>query len=79
MYLVSFETVFHNWCWCNKCHGMYYPVCGIVHKKISDAANKKRVAHEVTVAGFLFHYLSAPLIYIQCHITVIKYVECIVK
>ena len=26
-----FHPVFHNWC--NKDHGMYYPVCGMVHIK----------------------------------------------
>ena len=27
----SFQPVLHNWC--NKGHGMYYPVCGMVHIK----------------------------------------------
>ena len=27
----SFQPVFHNWC--NKEHGMCYPVCGMVHIK----------------------------------------------
>ena len=27
----SFQPVLHDWC--NKDHGMYYPVCGMVHIK----------------------------------------------
>ena len=27
----SFQIVFHDWC--NKVHGMCYPVCGMVHIK----------------------------------------------
>ena len=27
----SFQPVLHNWC--NKGHGMYYPVCGMMHIK----------------------------------------------
>ena len=27
----SFQPVIHNWC--NKGHGMYYPVCGMMHIK----------------------------------------------
>ena len=26
-----FQLVLHNWC--NKGHGMYYPVCGMMHIK----------------------------------------------
>ena len=27
----SFQPVLHDWC--NKCRGMYYPVCGMMHIK----------------------------------------------
>ena len=27
----TFQPVLHDWC--NKCHGMYYPVCGMMHIK----------------------------------------------
>ena len=27
----SFQPVLHNWC--NKGHGLYYPVCGMMHIK----------------------------------------------
>ena len=29
--VVTFQSVRHNWC--NRGHGMWYPVCGIVHVK----------------------------------------------
>ena len=35
------------------------------------AANRKKLAH-VVAADFLFHYLSDPLPYIHCNITVNK-------
>ena len=48
--------------WCNKDHGMSYPVCGMVHIKEPLLLIRKR-AHEVATAGLLFHYLSGPLPY----------------
>ena len=59
-----FQLVFHNWC--NKGHGMCYPVCWMVHIKESE-----RVAH-VVPAGFLSCYLNGPLPYVRYHITVNK-------
>ena len=41
---------------------LYYPVCGMVNIKRLFATDQKRVAHEVTAAGFVS--------FIQCHITV---------
>ena len=52
----SFQPALHDWC--NKGHGMYYPVCGIMHIKESE-----RVAH-VATAGFISHYLNGPSPYV---------------
>ena len=35
----SFQPVLHDWC--NKDRGMYYPVCGMMHIKITLAVNRK--------------------------------------
>ena len=35
----SVQPVHHDWC--TKGRGMYYPVCGIMHIKITLAANRK--------------------------------------
>ena len=41
----SFQPVLHDWC--NKGHGMCYPVCGMVHA----CCYSKRVAREVAAAA----------------------------
>ena len=64
----SFQQVLHDWC--NKGHGMCYPVCGMVH--IKEPLLLIRKSNHVATAGFLSHYLSGPLLYVQCHITVNK-------
>ena len=51
-------------------HGMCYPVCGMVHIK-EPLLLIRKVAH-VVAADFLFHYLSGPLPYVRCHITINK-------
>ena len=63
----SFQSVLHNFC--NKSHGVCYPVCGIVHIKEPLLVIKKTVAY-VVAAGLLFRYLNGPLPYVQYHITV---------
>ena len=35
----SFQPVFHDWC--NKGHGMCYPVCGVVHIKYPSLSIEK--------------------------------------
>ena len=52
----SFQPVLHDWC--NKCRGMCYPVCGIVHIK-EPLLLSIRVAY-VAAAGFLSHYQNGP-------------------
>ena len=64
-----YRPVLHDWC--NKGHGMCYPVCGMMHIKRTLAAKSERVAH-VAAAGFLSRYLSGPLPYVRRHITVNK-------
>ena len=56
----SFQPLLYDWC--NKGRGMCYPVCGMMHIKITLAANRK-VAH-VAAAAFLSRYLSGPLPYV---------------
>ena len=53
----TFQPVLHDWC--NKGHGMCYPVCGMVHIK-EPLLLIERVAH-VAAAGFLSHFLNGPL------------------
>ena len=64
----SFQPVLHDWC--NKGRGMYYPVYEMMHIKRTLAANRKE--EYVAAAGFLSRYLSGPLPYVPCHITVNK-------
>ena len=49
---------------------MCYPVCGMVHIK-EPLLLTERVAH-VAAAGFLSHYPSGPLPYVQRNITLSK-------
>ena len=65
----SFQPVLPDWC--NKGHGMCYPVYGVVHIKDPLLLFRKR-AHVVVAASFLSHYLSGPLPYVRCHIIVNK-------
>ena len=69
-----FQSVLHNWY--NKGCGMYYHVCGIGHIK---EPYLERVAHVVVAADFLSRYMSGPLPYVQCDITVLKCIECVIK
>ena len=60
--LFLIQPVLHNWC--NKGHGMCYPVCGMMHIKQNHVLLiSERVAH-VAAAGFLSHYLNGPLPYV---------------
>ena len=52
----SFQPVLHDWC--NKGHGMCYPVCGMVHIK-EPLLLMERVAY-VAAAGFLYRYQNGP-------------------
>ena len=65
-----FQPVIHDWC--NKVHGMWYPVCGMMH--IKEPLMLIRKNHSCSGGnGFpLFHCLSRPLPYIQHHITINK-------
>ena len=63
----SFQPVLHIWC--NKGHGMCYPVSGMVH--IKEPLLLIGVVH-VVAAGFLSRYLNGPLPYVRRHITVNK-------
>ena len=66
----SLEPTFHDWC--NKDLDMCYPVCGMVHIKISLAAIRRRWVS-------FSHYINGPLPYVRYHVTVTKCVECVVK
>ena len=55
-----FQPVLHDWC--NKGHGMYYPVCGMMHIK-EPLLLIERVAC-VVAASFLSRYLSGSLPYV---------------
>ena len=48
----SFQPVLHDWC--NKGHGMCYPVCGMVHIK------EPLLLIDVAAAGFLSRYQNGP-------------------
>ena len=52
--------------WCNKGHGMCYPVSGMVH--IKKTLLLIGVVH-VAAAGLLSRYLNRPLPYVRRHIT----------
>ena len=62
----SFHPVLHDRC--NKVHGMCYPVCGMVH--IKDPLLLIEKCSLCGASGFLSRYLSGPLPYVRCHITV---------
>ena len=64
----SFQPVLHDWC--NKGCGMCYPVYGMVHIK-EPLLLIGKLAH-IAAAGILSHYLSGPLPYARCHITINK-------
>ena len=53
-----FQPVLHDWC--NKGHGMCYPVFGMMHIKEPLLLI---VAH-VAAAGFLSHYMCGTLPYV---------------
>ena len=60
----SFQPVLHDWC--NKGHGMCYPVCGMMHIK-----EPLLLISQCDGSGFpLSFYLSGPLPYARHHITV---------
>ena len=56
---ISFEPVLDDNC--NKCNGMFCPVCGMVH--INIAANQ-RLTSVVAAAGILSSSQNGPLPYI---------------
>ena len=64
----SFQPVLRDWC--NKDCGMCYPVCGVMHIK-EPLLQVGKIAH-VAAVGFFSRYLSGPLLYVRCHITVNK-------
>ena len=57
-----FQPVLHDWC--NKCRGMYYPVCGIVHIK-----EPLLIIRKSSLCGGR-GFLSGPLPYGGRHITI---------
>ena len=57
----SFQPLLHDWC--NKGHGMCYPVCGMMHIIKEPLLLIERVAH-VAAVGFFSRYLSGPLPYV---------------
>ena len=57
----SFQPVLHDWC--NKGHGMCYPVCRMMHVKQPLLLIDKSSLCDVVAAGFLSHYQSGPLPY----------------
>ena len=75
IYQFLFQPVLNDWC--NKGHGMCYPVCRMVHIKEPLLLIGKSSPYRA--AGFLFRYLNGPLPYVWCHITIIKCVECILS
>ena len=57
-----FQSVPHDWC--NKGHGMCYPVCGMVHIKRS-----KRVAHVVALFSLAeWSFATCPKPYITVNV-----------
>ena len=65
----SFKPVLHDWC--NKGRGMCYPVCGMVYIKQTLLLIRKSRPFSGS-KGFLCRYLSGPVSYVQCHITINK-------
>ena len=65
----SFQPLLHDLC--NKGHGMCYPVW-MVHVKQPLLLIRKS-SHVMAAVGFLSHYLSGPLPYVQHHITVFSF------
>ena len=53
----SFQPVLHDWC--NKGHGICYPICGMVHIKEPLLLMKKK-EWPMKAASFLSDYLSGP-------------------
>ena len=66
----SFQLVLHDLC--NKCHGMCYPVYGIVNIKDPLLLIKK----SSPCSGSSGFSLSLS---VQYHVTILKCVECIIK
>ena len=54
--LLSIQPVLHDWC--NKRHGMCYPICGMMHIKEPLLLIEKN--SHVAAAGFLSHYQNGP-------------------
>ena len=48
-----FQTVLHNWC--NKGHGIFYPVCGMVDIKDPFQLIRKSRPGSSGVGFFLYH------------------------
>ena len=71
----SFQPVLHDWC--NKGHGMCYPVCEMAHVKVPLLLIEKSSPCNGD-EGFLSRYLSCPLGYVRRHITFKKCVEFVV-
>ena len=53
--------------WCNKSHGMCYPVCGMM-----DIKEPLLLIRKSSSLDILSCYLSGPLPYVRRHITVNK-------
>ena len=68
MNCLSSELVLHEWC--NKRHGMCYPVCGMVY--IKEPSLLIRNSNSCSSGSEFSLTLSGPLPYIQRHITVNK-------
>ena len=71
--LDSFQPVLHDWC--NKGHGMSYPVCGMVY--IKEPLLLIRKSSPCCGSGFplslsVFRYMGGPLQYVRRHITINK-------
>ena len=59
---ITFNPVIHNWC--NKDHGMCYPVYGMVH--IKEPLLLIGNSNYLSAAGFLSRFLNGPLSYLNC-------------
>ena len=63
----SLHSLLHDWC--NKGHGMCYPVWDSTYNRTLVVGQKER---NVAAAGFLSSYLRFPLPYARRHISVYK-------
>ena len=66
----SFQPVLHDWC--NRGHGMCYPLCGMMHIKESLLLIRKSSSFSGGSGFPLTRCLNGSLPYVRCHITVNK-------